>query len=126
MDVRKMRNELLGKRLVAALESRNMEAYYVETKEEAVKKALELIPKGSSINMGGATSVKECGLYEALSNGEYQFYDRDKVPFLEHGVSMPKRCALIGAASFLARLIASASVFTTLFMPTIRSTCFGP
>ena len=29
--------------------------------------------------MGGATSVKECGLYEALSNGEYQFYDRDKV-----------------------------------------------
>mgnify|MGYP003186127786 CR=1 FL=1 len=79
MDVRKMRNELLGKRLVAALESRNMEAYYVETKEEAVKKALELIPKGSSINMGGATSVKECGLYEALSNGEYQFYDRTDV-----------------------------------------------
>ena len=40
MDVRKMRNELLGKRVVAALESRNMEAYYVETKEEVVKKAL--------------------------------------------------------------------------------------
>ena len=33
MDVRKMRNEVLGKRVVAALESRNMEAYYVETKE---------------------------------------------------------------------------------------------
>ena len=61
MDVRKMRNEVLGKRVVAALESRNMEAYYVETKEEAVQKALELIPKGSSINMGGASSVKECG-----------------------------------------------------------------
>ena len=79
MDVRKMRNELLGKRLVAALESRNMEAYYVETKEEAVKKALELIPKGSSINMGGATSVKECGLYEALSNGEYLVLCQDLV-----------------------------------------------
>ena len=79
MDVRKMRNEKLGARVVAALESRNMEAYYVETKEEAVKKALELIPKGSSINMGGATSVKECGLYDAISNGEYEFYDRDKV-----------------------------------------------
>lgn len=79
MDVRKMRNEALGKRVVAALESRNMEAYYVETKEEAVQKALELIPKGSSINMGGASSVKECGLYDAVSNGDYQFYDRDKV-----------------------------------------------
>lgn len=79
MDVRKMRNEKLGARVVAALNSRNMEAYYVETKEEAVKKALELIPKGSSINMGGAASVKECGLYDAISNGEYEFYDRDKV-----------------------------------------------
>lgn len=38
MDVRKMRNAALGKRVVAALESRNMEAYYVETKEEALKK----------------------------------------------------------------------------------------
>ena len=79
MDVRKMRNEKLGARVVEALNSRNMEAYYVETKEEAVKKALELIPKGSSINMGGATSVKECGLYDAVSNGDYEFYDRDKV-----------------------------------------------
>ena len=51
-----MRNEVLGKRVVAALESRNMEAYYVETKEEAVQKALELIPKGSSINMGALTA----------------------------------------------------------------------
>ena len=28
MDVRRMRNEALGKRVVKALESRNMEAYY--------------------------------------------------------------------------------------------------
>ena len=79
MDVRQMRNEVLGKRVVQALESRNMEAYYVETKEEAVKKALELIQKGSSISMGGAASVKECGLYDAVSSGDYVFYDRDRV-----------------------------------------------
>ena len=79
MDVRQMRNEVLGKRVVQALESRNMEAYYVETKEEAVKKALELIQKGSTISMGGAASVKECGLYDAVSSGDYVFYDRDRV-----------------------------------------------
>ena len=45
MDVRQKRNEALGKRVVKALESRNMEAYYAATKEEAVKKALELIPE---------------------------------------------------------------------------------
>ena len=43
MDVREMRNEALGKRVVKALESRNMDAYYAETKEEAVKKALEAL-----------------------------------------------------------------------------------
>ena len=43
MDVRQKRNEALGRRVVNAHESRNMEAYYVSTKEEAVKKALELI-----------------------------------------------------------------------------------
>lgn len=39
MDVRQKRNKVLGERVVKALESRNMDAYYAETKEEAVKKA---------------------------------------------------------------------------------------
>ena len=78
MDVRQMRNEALGKRVVKALESRNMEAYYTATKEEAVKKALELIAEGSTINMGGSASVREVGLIDAINEGSYVFYDRDK------------------------------------------------
>ena len=70
MDVRRKRNEALGRRVVQALESRNMEAYYAATKEEAVKKALELIPKGSTINMGGSMSVRESGLLDAVSSGD--------------------------------------------------------
>ena len=78
MNVRQMRNEALGRRVVKALESRNMEAYYAGTKEEAVKKALELIPEGSTINMGGSASVREAGLIDAINEGNYVFYDRDK------------------------------------------------
>lgn len=78
MDVRQMRNEALGKRVVKALESRNMEAYYTATKEEAVKKAIELIAEGSTINMGGSASVREVGLIDAINAGDYVFYDRDK------------------------------------------------
>ena len=55
-----------------------MDAYYAETKEEAVKKALEWIPEGSTINMGGASSVHECGLIDAIKSGNYNFCDRDK------------------------------------------------
>lgn len=78
MDVREMRNDALGKRVVKALESRNMEAYYVKTKEDAVCQALKLISKGSTINMGGSKSVRETGLTDMLSGAEYTFYDRDK------------------------------------------------
>lgn len=78
MDVRKMRNEALGKRVVKALQSRNMEAYYAASKEEAVEKALQWIQKGSTISMGGCMSVREVGLLDKISTDEYCFYDRDK------------------------------------------------
>ena len=68
MDVRQKRNKVLGERVVKALESRNMDAYYAETKEEAVQKALEWIPEGSTINMGGASSVHECGMIDGNAN----------------------------------------------------------
>ena len=78
VDVRQKRNKVLGERVVKALESRNMDAYYAETKEEAVQKALEWIPEGSTINMGGASSVHEFGLIDAIKSGNYNFCDRDK------------------------------------------------
>ncbi|MFR6582867.1 MAG: LUD domain-containing protein [Ruminococcus sp.] len=41
------------------LESRNVSGYYAADREAAVKQALELIPEGSSIAMGGCTSAHE-------------------------------------------------------------------
>ena len=71
------RNELLAQRVIQGLESRNMEAFYAADREEALKKALELIPKGSTVTMGGCMSAVEIGLFDALKNGEYAFLDRD-------------------------------------------------
>ena len=51
------RNQMLGAKIVKELTARNMEAYYTDSKEEALKKALELIPEGSSISWGGSMSV---------------------------------------------------------------------
>ena len=71
------RNELLAQKVIKGLESRNMTGYYAATKEEALKKALELIPEGSSVTMGGAMSAHEIGLVEAIKKGNYNFIDRD-------------------------------------------------
>ncbi len=83
------RNELLAKKVIAGLESRNMKGYYAATKEEALKKALELIPEGSSIAMGGAMSAHEIGLVDAVKKGNYKFIDRD--------VAEDKRAAMLAA-----------------------------
>lgn len=73
------RNDLLAAKTIKGLKSRNMSGYYAKNKEEALKIALELIPKGSSIGMGGAMSVHEIGLSEALMGSDYNFIDRDAI-----------------------------------------------
>lgn len=74
---RRKRNRLLGERIIKSLASRNMEGYYVETKEDALRKALELIPKGGSVSWGGSMSVGEIGLKDAVCHGDYQAFSRD-------------------------------------------------
>ncbi len=83
------RNNLLSQKVIKGLESRNMTGYYAETKEEALRIALEIIPKGSSVTMGGAMSAHEIGLVEALKSSDYNFIDRDKAE--------DKRAAMLAA-----------------------------
>lgn len=71
------RNELLAQKVIAGINSRNMTGYYAKDKEEAVKLALDLIPEGSSVTMGGCMSAHEIGLVDKLKDGNYNFIDRD-------------------------------------------------
>ena len=73
------RNEKLAQKVIKGLESRNMTGYYAADREEALKKALELIPEGSTVTMGGAMSAVEIGLVYALMNGNYNFLDRNQM-----------------------------------------------
>jgi len=83
------RNELLAEKVIKGLASRNMTGYYAASAEEAKEIALDLIPEGSSISMGGGMSVHEIGLVEALKEGNYNFIDRDKAE--------DKRAAMLAA-----------------------------
>ena len=73
------RNEVLAQTVIKGLESRNMSGYYAADKEAAVKQALELIPEGSSIAMGGCASAHEIGLIKVLEDGNYNYINRDKL-----------------------------------------------
>ena len=97
------RYELLSKKVIKGLESRQMSGYYAADKEEALKIALSLIPEGSTVTMGGAMSAHEIGLPQALAEGNYNFIDRDKME--------DKRAAMLAAydADFF---LASANAMT--------------
>lgn len=97
------RYELLAKKVIKGLESRQMSGYYAADKEEALRIALSLIPEGSTVTMGGAMSAHEIGLPAALAEGSYNFIDRDKME--------DKRAAMLAAydADFF---LASANAMT--------------
>ncbi len=56
-----------ARRTVEALRNNGFEALYAPTKEEALEKILQLIPKGSKVGIAGSMTIREIGLDEALN-----------------------------------------------------------
>ena len=82
--------EKRGQILVKNLQSRHFEAYYCADKEQALEKALELIPEGASVGWGGAMSCEQIGLMQALKAGNYRAMDRSLAKTAEERDQMMK------------------------------------
>ena len=80
--------------LLKNLRSRHFEAYYCADREEALAKALELIPKGASVGWGGALSAQQIGLMDALNARVYNAIDRDKAATPAEREQAMKKCLL--------------------------------
>ena len=61
-----------------ALEKNNMQAFVVDTCEQAVEKAAELLTEGETISCGGSVSLLESGVLDLMKSGKYNFLDRSK------------------------------------------------
>ena len=68
---------------VDALNANNIECIFVKGKDEALAKALELIPDGAEVGLGGSVSVEEIGLLQKLRDGDYTLHDQ-----YEEGIDM--------------------------------------
>ncbi len=73
----------------------NMEAFFVETKEDALKKALSFLNDGDTVSVGGSVTLSEIGLLDALKSGKYNYLDR-------YTASSPAEMHEIFRKSFLA------------------------
>lgn len=76
--------ENIANTIIKNMKKRQIEGYYCPDKQSALKKALELIPKGASIGWGGSITLSETGLMDAIQNGDYKIIDRDKATNLEN------------------------------------------
>lgn len=89
-DMHKKYYEKRGNLLVKNLQSRHFEAYYCSTKEKALEKALELIPKGASVGWGGVMSAAQIGLLDAVRQGDYRAIDRERCTTQEEKLQAAK------------------------------------
>ena len=62
--------------LMKNLNRRNMDAFYCPDGASAVKKAMSLIRKGSTVSFGGSMTLTECGMMDALHSADIKLLDR--------------------------------------------------
>ena len=66
-----------GRQLVKNLKARHFDAYYCASSQEALEQVLALIPAGSKVGWGGATTARQIGLIDAIHRSDYTAIDRD-------------------------------------------------
>ena len=76
MNSKKQAYAKTAQSIIKWLTKRNMEGYYFETADEAVKAALAMMPEGSVVAHGGSATLTESGMMDALKSGNYTLIDR--------------------------------------------------
>lgn len=63
-------------RTIKNLNSRNMEGYYVNNREQLLQKLKELIAEGSTVGVGDSMTLFETKIIDFLRNGSFNFLDK--------------------------------------------------
>ncbi len=77
MDFVSQARQKQAQQLIAALNKRNINGYYCQNRQQALEKAISLIPEGSTIAWGGSESIKQCLIPQTLlEDSRFTVYDR--------------------------------------------------
>lgn len=77
LEAKKKHYEILAGKIIEKLSLRNMEGYYVPTKEEALALVKEkFLVKGVFVAWGGSMTLEETGVMDYLKESECIVYDR--------------------------------------------------
>ncbi|MDK2808634.1 MAG: hypothetical protein PWP24_1371 [Clostridiales bacterium] len=68
--------ENLADTMIEKFNTRGIEGYYCQTKEEALLMAERFLTPGCSVSWGGSMTLEEIGLIDVLKASDYLVYDR--------------------------------------------------
>ncbi|NLY09957.1 MAG: lactate utilization protein [Tissierellia bacterium] len=81
----------LGPMVVENLKKRHFDAYYVQSSEDALKLALELISESDVVSWGGSMTITSIGLQKALTARGNPVIDRDTASSTEERVELMRK-----------------------------------
>lgn len=65
-------------RTIDALRAHRMDAYFAQTRQDALELVKSLLPAGCTVTHGGSMTLEEAGITDLLKNGGYNYLDRTK------------------------------------------------
>lgn len=78
MDFIKEAYKVKSETIIKNLKRRNMEGFYVDSKEEAIEKVMSLINQDDVVSWGGSYTIDELGIKSLLEEKQISVIDRDK------------------------------------------------
>jgi hypothetical protein len=89
-DVMKMKQKIQD--LFKKLGENNISAFYAKNRKQAFEKVMSMIPKGSVVGFGDSLTLRQIGIVDALTKGDYTFLDPWKPgTSLEESIRLKKR-----------------------------------
>ncbi|MEG2633578.1 MAG: lactate utilization protein, partial [Oscillospiraceae bacterium] len=123
-----IRNEKLAVKVVAALQSRQFEAYFCESGEQAVEKALSLVDKEMQIAWGGSATLDRIGLVSRLRSDGYKLIDRSLGKTREEQIEIQRRALLCDTFFMSANAISEDGQLVNVdgSANRVAALCYGP
>lgn len=125
---RKMQYDKAGAKVAEALNKRYFEAYYCSDRAAALEKILELIPQDHVVSWGGAATVDELGVKEALRQRGQAVIDRDTAKDAQERQQMLKQALTCDTFLMGSNAISSDGQLVNIDGTgnRVAALCFGP
>ena len=125
---RKMQYDKAGAKVAEALNKRYFEAYYCSDRAAALEKILELIPQDHVVSWGGAATVDELGVKEALRQRGQAVIDRDTAKDAQERQQMLKQALTCDTFLMGSNAISADGQLVNLDgnANRVAALCFGP